>query len=178
MTGGYIRNELGHEERVEAGATIAAGVALDLFLERMQAADTRSPDDAGPVRVDAFDIEPGVVDGLVAGHEGILGEGVHFFELLRIKVFLWLIVLDFAGELGFEFFRVETGNRRGAAATRGKALPKGLEIVADGRKGPHTGYDNPFGFHCLLRSPCPNDPVERQSWRPLNLTTALYYSSK
>jgi hypothetical protein len=129
-----VNDHFGNKEGVEAGCTVAVGKPDHLFLEGFEAADARTPDDAGPVQVRFFQVQGRVFQGFLRYHHGVLRERVHFAGLFLFNEVGNLKVFDFAGKPGPELLGVEFSNGGGSTYPSCQTLPVFLGIVANWSK--------------------------------------------
>ena len=91
-----------------------------------------------------FGFKTCVFDGLTGSNDCILRVEVELTLLFAVEVLVGIEILHFASKLSLELGCVKVGNRTGAAFSVLGIVPGGGDIIAKGRKGSETGYDNSF----------------------------------
>ncbi len=113
------------------------------LLEGADAADAGADADAGPLALEGFRGDPGVLDGQLGRGDGVLGEEVHLPDLLPLDEGQGVEVPDLTGEAGREAGGVEPGDRPDAALPAEKGVPGLFRPDAERRDQPDAGDRRP-----------------------------------
>ena len=57
---------------------------------------------AATVAIQPFELQLGILDGLLGSDQGILGKGISLASLFAVKIVQYLVIFKFTGEGGFE----------------------------------------------------------------------------
>ena len=175
VTGGDVSDHLRNEERIEAGRPVAFDEILDLLLEGEDAPDAAAEDDPHPVRVGLRLSESGVRYGLTGRHDAVLSVRIQLALLLAVEMVSGVPALQFTGELGLEFGRIEAGDGTGSADSLFQGVEISGNVIAQRSQATHSRDDDTVQLHAGLTSRfrctrwlgrrCRSSRLGRPGWR-------------
>ena len=154
LAGRKIAYQLGDEKRRDVAQ---AGLDEDLvvLLDGAQAADSYANQHADVIGIVLGDLEPRLAHRLLGRRNGILDEGIHFFDVALFDPVLRIEIPHLAGDAGREFRGVEARNQANTGSPRHQGVPVFLHSNSERRYQTDSGDHHAALKHWSHQAPHP-----------------------